>query len=90
MCVLFSLNYRTQYADLHLCRRIKHLPDGSPGYDAKQSDGEVPAQEFWGMWSTPSLALLPETLCIGVVATDKFLLLDQMDLFDILIACKNN
>ena len=31
-----------------------------PGYDTKQSDGEVPVMlEFWGMQSTPSLPSLP-------------------------------
>ena len=32
-----------------------------PGYDTKPSDDEVPVMlELWGMWSTPSLPLLPE------------------------------
>ena len=30
-----------------------------PGCDSKQSDGEDPVLELWGMWSTPSLPLLP-------------------------------
>ena len=43
-----------------------------PGYDTKQSDGEVPAVlELWGIWSTPSLPSLPGPLCPGVVATDR-------------------
>ena len=30
-------------------------PPECPGYDTKQSDGEVPVMlELWGMWSTPS------------------------------------
>ena len=34
-----------------------------PGYDTKQSDGEVPVMlEFWGMWSIPLLPLLPGPL----------------------------
>ena len=38
-------------------------PNECPGYDTKQSDGEVPAVlEFWGMRSTPSLPLLPSPL----------------------------
>ena len=33
-----------------------HPPYENPGYDAKQSDGEVPVMlVLWGMWSTPSL-----------------------------------
>ena len=33
-----------------------------PGYDTKQSDGEAPILELWGMWSTPSLSLFPSPL----------------------------
>ena len=47
-------------------------PNECPGYDTKQSDGEVPAMlELWGMRSTPSLSLLPSPLWPGVVAPDK-------------------
>ena len=47
-------------------------PNECPRYDTKQSDGEVPAVlELWGMWSTPSLPLLPGPLWPGVVAPDK-------------------
>ena len=49
---------------LHIC----------PGYDTKQSDGEVPAVlELWGMRSTPSLLWLPGPLWPGVVAPDRAL-----------------
>ena len=45
-----------------------------PGYDTKQSDGEVPAMlELWGMQSTPSLPSLPGPLWPGVVAPDRAL-----------------
>ena len=45
-----------------------------PGYDTKQSDGEIPVMlELWGMWSTPSLPLLPGPLWPGVVAPDRAL-----------------
>ena len=44
----------------------------SPGYDTKQSDGEVPVMlELWGMRSTPSLPLLAGPLWPGMVAPDK-------------------
>ena len=33
-----------------------------PGYDFKQTDGEAPVLELWGMQSTPSLSLLPGPL----------------------------
>ena len=33
-----------------------------PGYGTKPSDGEDSVLELWGMWSTPSLLLLPGPL----------------------------
>ena len=52
-----------------------------PGYDTKQSDGEVPVMlELWGMWSTPSLPSLPGPLWPGVVAPDMVLSMGQIDL----------
>ena len=40
---------------LHVCRGVR-LPNECPGYDTKQSDGEIPVMlELWGMRSTPSL-----------------------------------
>ena len=57
---------------LHLCRGVRPPPNECPGYDTKQSDGEVPATlELWGMRSTPSLPSLPGPLWPGVVAPDK-------------------
>ena len=46
---------------LLLCRGVRPSPPNEcPGYDTKQSDGEVPAVlELWGMRSTPSLPSLP-------------------------------
>ena len=42
-----------------------------PGYDTKQSDGEVLVMlELWGMRSTPSLPLFPGPLSPGMVAPD--------------------
>ena len=55
---------------LLLCRGVRP-PNESPGYDTKQSDGEVPAvPELWRMRSTPSLPSLPGPLWPGVVAPD--------------------
>ena len=49
---------------LHLCK--------SPGYDTKQSDGEVPVMlEPRRMRSTPLLPSLPGSLWPRVVAPDK-------------------
>ena len=39
------------------------LPNECPGYDTKQSDAEDSVMlDLWGMWSTPSLPLLPGPL----------------------------
>ena len=46
--------------------------NGCPGYDTKQSHGEVPVMlELWGMRSTPSLPLLPGPLWSGMEAPDR-------------------
>ena len=58
---------------LHLCRGVRP-PNECPGYDTKQSDGEVPVMlELWGMQSTHSLLSLPGPLWPRVVAPDKVL-----------------
>ena len=49
-------------------------PNECPGYDTKQSDGEVPAVlELRGMRSTHSWPSLPGSLWPGVVAPDRAL-----------------
>ena len=50
-----------------------------PGYDTKQSDGEVPVMlELWGMKSTSSLLSLPGPLWPGVVSPDRILSMSYM------------
>ena len=50
----------------------KTPPNESPGYDTKQSDGEVPVMlGLWGIRSTQLLPSLPGPLWPGVVAPDK-------------------
>ena len=50
------------------------LPNEYPGYDTKQSDGEVPVMLGpWGIRSIPSLPLLPGPLWPGVVVPDRAL-----------------
>ena len=45
------------------------------------SDGEVPLLlEIWGIWSASSLPLLPGPLWCGVVASDRVLSMDQIEL----------
>ena len=65
-----------------------HKPESNrcPGYDTKQSDGEVPVMlELWGMQSTPSLPLLPGLLWLWVVAPDRALSLGQIELNSVIM-----
>ena len=49
-------------------------PNECPGYNTKQSDGEISVMlGLWGIRSTPSLPLLPGPLWPGVVAPDRVL-----------------
>ena len=66
-----------EYTDCISAERIP--PHEFPGYDTKQSDGEVPVMlEFWGMWSTLLSPLLPGPLWLRVVAPDRVLSLGQI------------
>ena len=61
-------------------------PNECPGYDIKQSDGEVPVMlELWTMRSTPSLPSLPGPLGPGVVAPDRVLFMGRIELNYLLI-----
>ena len=44
--------------------------------------------ELWGMWSTPSLPLLPGPLWPGVVTPDGVQSMGQIELLDIQTECK--
>ena len=66
---------------VHLCKGVRPSTNECPGYDTKQSDGEVPVMlELWGMRSTPSLTSLPGPLWPGVVAPDRVLSIGQIEL----------
>ena len=52
-----------------------------PGYDTKQSDGEVPVMlEFWGIQRTPSLPSFLGPLLLEVVVPDRVLSMSQIRL----------
>ena len=56
-------------------------PNEHPGYDTKQSDGEVSViLELWGMWCTSLLPSLPGPLWPGVVAPERVLSMGQIEL----------
>ena len=69
---------------MHLYRGVRPFPNECLEYDIKQSDGEAPVMlELGGIWSTPSLQLLPGQLWPWTVALDGVLSMDQKELFDI-------
>ena len=64
----------------HLCRGVR-VPNGCPGYDIKQSDGEVPVRlELWRMQSIPLLLSLPVPFWPGAVALDRVLSMGEIEL----------
>ena len=73
LCIAQSAG-AVEYTDCTSAEGVRPPPNECPGYDTKQSDGEVPAVlELWGMRSTPSLPSLPGPLWPGVVAPDRAL-----------------
>ena len=54
-----------------------------PSHDNQSSDSDSLVLEHWGIWSTPSLLLLPGCLWPKVVAPDMFISMGQIELFDI-------
>ena len=65
---------------LHLCRGVRFTGTNEcPGFDIKPSDNEVLDSEIRGMWSTPSLLLLPRPLWPKVVAPDRVLFVGQIE-----------
>ena len=60
---------------------LSPTPNECPEYDTKQSDGEVPVMlELWRMRSTASLPSLPGPLWPAVVAPERALSMDQIEL----------
>ena len=52
-------------------------PNEFPGYDTKQSEGDLPViLGLWGIRSIPSLPLLPGPIWLGVVVPDRILSMD--------------
>ena len=72
---------------LHLCRGVRPLNE-CPRYDIKPSASETPVLELWGMWSTPSLPLLPGPLRSGIVVSVMVQSMGQIELFNHLLDLK--
>ena len=75
LCSLFGLvSCGCRIHQLHLCQGVRPPPNKCPGYDIKQSDGEVSVMlEVWGRQSTRPLPLLPCPLWPRVVTPDRVL-----------------
>ena len=70
-----------EYTDCFSAEEVNPHPNECPGYDNKQSDGEYAVMlELWGIWSTPSLPLLPGPFWPGVVALDRVLSTRRIEL----------
>ena len=70
----------SEYTDCISTER-KNSPNECPEYDTKQYDGDAPVMlELWGMRSTPSLPSLPDPLWPEVVAPERVLSMDQIEL----------
>ena len=63
---------------LYHCREVPTL-NKCPRYGIKQPDGEAPALEIWGMWSTSLLPLLKGPFCPGVVVPDRVPFMDRIE-----------
>ena len=65
---------------LLLSRGVRPIPNGCPGYNTKQFDGEVPVTlELQGMLDTPSLPSLPGPLRPGVVTPERVRSIGQFE-----------
>ena len=73
---------------LHLWRGLTTPTNKWIGYNTKLFDREAPALELWITWSKPSFPSLTDPLCPRVVAPDRVLSMDQIELFEIYSVCK--
>ena len=71
---VYSTNTLSKNMNPTIYLPVSPPPNECPGYDTKQSDGEVPVMlRPSGIWSTPSFPLLPGPLKHGVEAPDMAL-----------------
>ena len=74
-----TLTIAVEYTDCISAEVYDPPHNDYPGYDTKQSDGEVPVMmELWWMQSTPLLPSLPGPPWLGVVAPDSVLCMCQI------------
>ena len=68
-----------EYTDTSLHWGKKKTPNERPRYDIKQSDGEAPTLENWGMRNIPSLPLLQGPLWLRLETPDWVLFRGQTE-----------
>ena len=84
--ILESKGYNSRCHNTKKPKQTKTSHNEYPGYDTKQSDGEVPVMlVLWRMQSTPSLLLLSGPFGPGMVALGKAQSMGQIELSCILI-----
>ena len=77
---LSPVSWAWKIHQLLLCKGVRLSPSKCPEYiSIKPFDGEAPTLEFWVMWHTPSLPLLPGPLWNRVVAPDWVLSMGQIE-----------
>ena len=67
---------------------VYRIFDYISGYDIKPGDGVAPVLELWGMWSTPSLQLLPVPPWPIMVVPVRFPSIGQIELGKYLLFMK--
>ena len=71
-CKKFVSIFRVYLNFLQPSRLMRlNTPTASLQWSKTPSDGKAPVLEFWEIWSTSSLLLVPDPLCTGVVATNR-------------------
>ena len=76
-----GLGLQTPTASL---QKSKTPTNKCPGYDTKQFDDEVPVMlELWEMQEGSSLQSFPGPLWLGKVASERFISMGQIELFDV-------
>ena len=83
-----SVSWGCRIRRQHFCRGVRPTPMST--LDMTQNNQMVRLQ-FWsfrGMWSTPSLPLLPGSLWPDIVVPLRLLSMGQIELFDHLTMCK--
>ena len=69
-CIIYRLN---------LCRGVRPRPNQCLAYDIKPSEDEATILKIWGILRTPSLPLLPCSLCPGMIAPYRVLSMGQIE-----------